>query len=792
MKLHSVVLATLILALPILAHADPTDDAQPGSSGSTSGGLEEIVVTAQRREQSLMTVPTSIQAVSGQELNNIGVASLGDLQFITPGFLPTTSSGYQELFIRGIGNSVFVGPDPSVATYIDDVPRIWGSMPDNLMTLDTSRVEILKGAQGGLYGRNATGGVVNVVTRQPNTETAAAEAQVSYGNLSTLKATVYFNLPVVNDTLAWNVAFERDSHDPYVQNIAVKNQYTAADFAGNGNVFGVLPLTPAGQAAFLNNFDSPQNGFESQNTYTANTKLRWTPFEHFSATLAGDYYYKEDTDGSQLQLATPAYTQGYVTGLNGLAGLGFTPNLPPGFVQQQRKWDAGYNTPENVGLKDWGSSLTAIYNAPFADFTSITAYRSQHTLLNQDLGAATVTDGGITVDNEKYFFYQELRAVSTNSGPIHWLGGGTYLFDHYGGATSTSLLGIFSEEIVHVDDQIKNYTIYGQAGYDITPELSLTSSVRYLKELNNILYGCCAGGAVFPNPQTLSQPEHAIIPSATLSYSIPDGNVYARWARGFKAGGFNPVASPSSFAGVPLSDGEEFGPEKVDTYEVGYKESLLNRRLQVTGDVFYNHYTGLQQTAHATADYQNAIILAIVNAGAARTYGAEGSVTYRVIDPVTVGANIGYLSAKYTNYVSPITTPQVLTPGDLSGTQMTNAPKWQMSFTAALDQPISGNLRLVGNVLVTYISTVLFDQSDLPCTGGLVYPACLPNAVSPGYWLTNLHVGVKTANDKYEVALFANNVFDRAYYTYGASDGNGNDLIWGAPRIFGVQLTGKY
>jgi iron complex outermembrane recepter protein len=791
MKLQLVLLSTLVLALPLLARSDPTEDTSTGASSANSGGLDEIVVTAQRREQSLMSVPTSIQAVSGQELNNIGIESLGDLQFITPGFLPTTSSGYQELFIRGIGNSVFVGPDPSVATYIDDVPRIWGSMPDNLMALDTNRVEILKGAQGGLYGRNATGGVVNVITRQPSTDAAAAEAQVSYGTLSTLRAGVYVNLPMA-DTLAWNFAFERDSHDPYVANIAVKNQYTAADFAGNGNVFGILPLTPAQQAAFLNNFDDPQNGFESQNTYTANTKLLWRPVEHFSATLAGDYYYKDDTDGSQLQLETPAYTQGYVTGINGLAGLGFTPNLPPGFVQQQRKWDAGYNTPEEVGLKDWGTSFTALYNAPFADFTSISAYRSQHTLLGQDLGAASVTDGGITVNNEKYFFYQELRAVSTGSGPVHWLGGATYLSDHYGGATSVNILNLADTELVHVDDLIKNWTVYGQAAYDITSNLSLTSSVRYLHETNTADYSCCTGGAAFATPETLSAGEHAIIPSATLSYAIPDGNVYARWARGFKAGGFNPVASPGAFAGVPLSDGEEFGPEKVDTYEAGYKESLLNRRLQVTGDVFYNHYTGLQQTAHATADYQNAIILAIVNAGAARTYGAEASVNYRVIDPVTVGANVGYLNAKYTNYVSPVTTPQVLTPGDLSGTVMTNAPKWQLSFTSTLDQPISGNLHLVGNVLVTYISTVLFDQSDLPCTGGLAYPSCLPNAVSPGYWLTNLRLGVRTANGKYEVALFANNLFDRAYYTYGASDGNGNDLIWGAPRIIGAQLTGKY
>ncbi len=739
-----------------------------------------------------MTVPTSIQAETGPQLNDQGIKSLGDLQFTTPGLLPSTSSGYQELFIRGIGNSVFVGPDPSVATYIDDVPRIWGSMPDTFLGLDVDRIEILKGAQGGLYGRNATGGVVNVVTRQPSMDTPAAEAQVAYGQFSTLNAATYINLPIISNVLAWNLAFEKDSHDPYVNNVGVKNQYSASDFNGNGDVLGFLPLTPAGQAAFLNNFNYHQNGFENQDTYSANTKFRFQPVDNFKVTLAGDYYYKADTDGTQLQLQTPSYTQGYVTGPNGLAGLGFTPNLPPGFIQELGKWDSAYNTPQFVGLKDWGTSLTAVYSAPFADFSSITAYRSQHTLLNQDLGAAPVTDGFIIVDNHKYFVYQELRAVSTGDGPIHWLGGGTWLNDQYQGVTSTNILNLFNEEIVHVEDSIKNWTVYAQGGYDITSKLNLTASVRYLSETNTADYSCCTGGAPFPTPESLSRPEHSTIPSTTLSYAIDQGNVYLRWARGFKAGGFNEVASPADFAGVPLSDGEEFGPEQVDTYEAGYKQSLFDRKLQVTGDVFYNHYTGLQQTAHATPDYQNEIILAIVNAGSARTYGAEASVNYQIINPVTVGVNIGYLDAKYINYVVPVTVPQVLAPADLSGTQMTNAPKWQMAFTGALDMPINDKYRLVGRVVTSYISETLFDQSDIPCTGGAVYPACLPNAVAPAYWLTNLRIGVKTANDKYELAIYGNNIFDRPYYTYGASDGNGNDGIWGAPRIVGVQLTAKY
>src|SRR5579859_7243892 len=146
---------------------------------SDSGGLQEIVVTAQRQEQSVLSVSDSVQALAGQQLQDVGIHDLTNLQFVVPGYLPTMGSGYTQIFIRGIGNSVFVGADPSVATYIDDVPRIYGSMVNQL--IDVDRVEVLKGAQGGLYGRNATGGVVNVVTRQPQTNTLTATGLIDYG-----------------------------------------------------------------------------------------------------------------------------------------------------------------------------------------------------------------------------------------------------------------------------------------------------------------------------------------------------------------------------------------------------------------------------------------------------------------------------------------------------------------------------------------------------------------------------------------------------------------------------------
>ena len=756
-----------MVSAPAFAQQAGSPPPAPGAGGA----LGEIVVTSERHAQNILTVPAAIQAESSEQLNDAGIHDFTDLQFITPGYLPSDGSGYTQLFIRGIGNSVFVGPDPSVATYIDDVPRIWGSMPNQF--IDVQRVEVLKGAQGGLYGRNATGGVVNIISRQPNTHEMEATGSISYGEFNTVSAAGYLNIPLA-DSLALSLAVEDDSHDPYIKNLAISNPYSAADFTGTGS-FG----TQAQTAALLNSYVKPQSGFAGANTYGGDSKLLWRPTSTFKITFGGDYYFKNDTGGSQLVNVTPAYTGAVVQGLLSAFGTNPVSALPAGFVQPSGKFQSAIGDTQNVQLRDWGWSATAVWNAPGVDVTSITALRGQHTEYLVDLGASSIPTVSASVDNKKQFIYQEFRAVSTSQGPFHWLGGATFLNDYYTGATSVGYFGLPGAPSVHVHDLIKNYTVYGQLGYDITSKLNLTASLRWLQEDNTANF-------VYPSVSTAASSEHALIPSATLSYALDHGSVYFRWARGFKAGGINPVAAPSTFinAGVPLSDGAVFGPEKVDTYEAGYKQALLDHKLQITGDLYFNQYTGLQETGHAEAAYAGSIILAIVNAGSAQTYGAESSVTYQLFRPVTVGFNVGYLSAKYINFVIPVTSPQVLAPTDLSGTRMLNSPKWQLSFTVNLDQPINDKYRLVGNLVESYISSQIFDQS--------LIPGVLPNAVGPAYAITNLRLGVRTTDGKYEAAVYANNLFDRAYYTYGSSDSFGNSMSWGNPRVVGVQLTAKY
>ncbi len=734
--------------------------------------LREIVVTAQRVRQNVLAVPAAVQAMTGQELRDKGIQKLTDLQFDVPGYLPTTGSGYTQIFIRGIGNSIFVGADPSVATYIDGVPRIYGSMVDQL--IDVKRIEVLKGAQGGLYGRNATGGVVNIITRQPEVDKFKGNALFDYASFNTIRVAAYLNLPI-NDKMAFNMSVERESHDPYIRNVSRNPApYTAAMFPG-GSALGTAQQT----AATLDSVLHPPRGDNSIGLTAADAKLLIKPVDNFRVTLAGDYTLQTGNSGGQLYSGVPAFNQILLTGI--LGAFGANAQLPPGFLQKPgESFTESVGEPTFVHLIDYGESATMVWDLPTVALTSISAYRYQQTFFYTELGGDTVPIISVAVHNFKHFFYQELRAVSRGSGPFHYLGGATFLRDIFTGNTTTYTLALAPNPgAAHVVTSVHDWSVYAQLGYDFTRQLNLTVSGRYLRETNDTKFAQ-------PVVAGASTVETAFTPSATLSYKLGAGNVYARWARGFKAGGVNPVASPTAF---PLSsEGSVFGPEHVDTYEIGYRNTLWHDRAHFTTDIFYNNYTNLQVSAHAQPAYESQIVLAIVNAGKARTYGWEETFDALVARGLTLGVNAGYLNAKYLQFA--IQNNPVLANFNLDNTTMTNSPKWQLGLTANLDEPITDRLDLVGNLLESYTSSLVFG----PAAGQPFGPGTptLPEPGTPAYWITNLRVGLQTSDGKYGVAVYANNLFNRAYFTQGTSTGVGNQYIWGDPRVIGGEITASF
>lgn len=761
-------LGAATIAMAIAGPAMAQDRAAPADQAQENGtNLAEIIVTAQRQSQNLLDVPLSVTAQSGEELTKLGVRDIVGLQFTVPGFVPFSRSDSTLIFVRGIGNGLFTGADPSVSTYIDDVPRVYGQLVSALV--DVERIELLKGAQGGLYGRNATGGVLNIITRQPSTEGFEANVRASYGTKETVQVAARINVPL-GEKAAFSLSGMRDSHDYYFPNDAYGSAgYSAANFP-LGSYLG----TPQQTADFFNTGVKQPKGYGNRDFWSAYGKLLLLPTEDLTITLAGDYNKKDDSEGMQARQEFPEYMratfQNFFTNF-GIAGA----VLPPGSIfSSDRKFHVTRGTDSRNVLESYGGSLTAVLGLGAIDLTSITAYRKHYAAAFDELGDVNFPLLNNDSVKRAHFFYQEVRAATVGDGPLQLIGGATYLKNHFAQTSVTFILPpLYTTPLTSSVARTTNWSVYAQATYDLTTALSLTASGRYIHETNRTAFSS-------PSASTTSAKVKRFLPSATLSYRFDGGgNVYARWARGFKGGGVNPVVPPSDF---PTTLGSVFGPEIVDTFEIGLRAPLADRRVQLTSAIFYNDYRGLQISTPAKPTYP-AIIYTIVNAGSARTWGAEASLTWKVLSPLTVGVSGAYLNAKYKTFRIPDGTP--IQPFDSSGQTMKNAPKFQFSAYADLDLPVSDRFRVVGSVLSAYTDKILFSNSGAP--------GVLPAGIQPSYWIVNGRVGVATIDDRYRVSIFANNLLNKEYFAFAASTGaTGNTVTLANPRIVGVEAEVKF
>ena len=819
-------------------------DAPPAPPANSSTGLQDIIVTAQRKAENVINVPLSIQAITGKSLQDHNIQKFDQLNFTTPGFVVQSGTGYTEAFIRGVGNAVLVGADPSVTVNIDDVPHVYGSLISDFANVE--RVEVLKGAQGGLYGRNATGGVVNIITKQPG-DKWAGDATVSYGSYSTFDASAYLNVPIVSDKIDWNIAANRYAHDGYVKNKAPKNPYASGVFPGDlanyDSTSGLACSPPAancvanGGLSFLNpgsNISLPGLGkqqpgphqLNNQNVWNVDTKLLIKPTDNFKITIGADYTAKNDAGGDgwglfpdagyhgpnnlpqplQTQTGAPCgfFVCDSIPGSSSLTGSALDyDSLIRAFLGQ-----AGYTANinqihhieslfQNLGPQkaygaylayaptwDYGGSIRAVWSLPGVDITNISALRWNESKFQGDIGAGPVPMAGFQVHVKRHYFYQELRAQTTSSGPFHLLGGATYFSDRIDNRINGQFVG-FTLAPTFNTEKTKSWSIYGQAAYDFTSALTLTASLRYIHETRNDLFPPDATDPIDPGAQVTKSLEHKFVPAATLSYKTHDGTIYARWARGFKTGGINPLVRPSRYdqiGGVLIcsaphapdcNENLTFKGETVDTYEIGWRTNLFNHRAQFTTAVFYNDYRDLQTVVGGNAANPD-VSETFVNAKKARTYGAEASLTVRVAKPLTISGNIGYLNAKYTNFV--FLSNAIINGANNTGNRMQMAPKWQGGVTVDLDQPITDRLNLVGSVLASYTSSYFFSADNNPITK------------QPGYWNVNARLGIRSSDRHYGIFLDVENVFNKTYFAFGSSYGNpdGTDHaanVYGTPRV---------
>lgn len=496
--------------------------------------IEDIVVTAQRRNERLQDVPIAVAAMSGTELQARGINSTEALAAVVPGLTVTTAGPSGKLFIRGIGaDAGDPANEPSVATYVDGV---YVAAPSATIFEFSSveQVEVLKGPQGTLFGRNATGGVVLVKTKDPSF-TPGGSVELGYANYDTFTASAYLTAPIT-DKVAFNIAGQvRDQGDGFGRNLV------------------------RGDKTYI------------RDDLSIRAKLLFEPSEDTHILLAGDYD-RMNTSGNDYQ------------GPQGSIGLdGQLIDLAP--------YDTINGAVSRTNIRNYGGSLTVEHDFGGAALKSISAYRRVRGPENDsdlDKSPAPIALSDLVIMQRAYS--QELHLASTGNGPFKWLLG-AYYFDTKAGYDPAGFDGTDFGIRVNVTGLVytKSLATFAQGTYALTPELNVTAGFRYTwdRQKHRTMTEAPLLGVLVPwetDRQKVSKPTWRL----AVDYKFtPDILGYVSYNRGIKSGGYSPLEAASS----PL---DNFAPERLDAYEAGLKTELLDRRLRFNLSAFWYDYKNIQ------------------------------------------------------------------------------------------------------------------------------------------------------------------------------------------------------
>jgi iron complex outermembrane recepter protein len=731
-------LAICFTATQAQAQQSANDTAQ-----GQSAGLEEIVVTAQRRSENLQKVPVSVSAVTSDALASAGIRNGADLGRIVPALSVFTTSGAVQPFLRGVGTpSSLQGYESSVAVYVDDtyISRV----PPSLLELSSiERVEVLKGPQGTLFGRNASSGLIRIITRDPSHD-PVLEGSLGLSNYGTFRGTLYASTGITS-------------------NLAVDVSGLITDQAdGWGRNFGI------------------GGKWGKDTTKAARTKVKWEPTSTTSVILSADYTHSRNSF-----IANSQYNYGPYRGYS----------EPPYGLQPRRGfYDIETNDPPIVVEENYGFSGKIAQDLSFGTLSSITTYRkdtgynvfdsdfSSQPFLRADLYGFTKT------------FTQELQLASRKSSDFTWIAGLYYLnsragylpsrFTGDGIDVAAPLLGLpAGTHLVsdtYAENRNKSYAGYAQATYHVTPTTGITLGARYTKD---DIAGV-GSSQIYPvggTPFTLSTVnESSSFKKFTYKAAIdqqvtPDVLVYVSQSRGYKAGLYNTLPVNNTPA----------KPEVLDATEIGVKSELFDRKLRLNAAGFYYklHDAQFQQFNGPTVQ--------VINAKSARIWGAE-------IDGVAVLArglqlrfSGGYLDTKYTSFTNaqtPVPNPNTdpalgpvggyldnLAPYDASGNRIVRAPKWTANIGANYELETSaGNFNF--DVNYSYTGNFYWDADNV--------------LKQPGYGLLDAQIKYTfPQQERFSVRLWAKNLTKREYYVaeIQSSGARGSSAMPGAPRTYGFD-----
>ncbi|MFM8819947.1 MAG: TonB-dependent receptor [Phenylobacterium sp.] len=781
--------------------------------------VDEVVVTAQLREQSLQDVPIVVTSVSAQQLQDAGIRDIKDLTIVTPGLTvtSTSSAAVTTARIRGIGTvGDNAGLESSVGIVIDGVYR-----PRNGVAFtdlgEPDRIEVLKGPQGTLFGKNTTAGVINVITKRPTFNlSAVSEATVS--NLDGFGGSVSLNGPLVEDAVAAR-----------------------------------LFVAARGRDGYYNSVNQPNNN--NQNFYTGRLQVLFTPSPDLDVNVAIDYTKRDERCCGAVQILNGGTAA--LIGALAPAGAGLSNPVDPASFR-----DYG-NRSFRKEITDKGISVQTDWTTPWFDgakLTSVTAYREWRQAGGGDVdwtGADIAYTPGFEGPDPAFLgfktFTQEVR-LAGKTDKVNWLVGAFYSREDldslvrtvtYGTQWEPFLSGLLGGQLPLFTGQPATGQVYrpGQGQKDtyaqeqegfalftnnsiqVTDALELTIGARYTwedKSLNSFWsntdgaigcttalaraqaiggpipangslirpggllaggYGllCLAAhnprfGQIGKNAQSLDEQEFT--GTVKAAYRLNEQVMaYASYARGYKAGGFNldriatTTQTVAGQATAPVLD-TRFARELVDSYELGLKNTLFDRSLLLNATVFYQDYQDFQLNAF------NGLVFTVTSVPEVVSQGADVDfLWFTPVDGLTVNGGVTYAETAYAK-----STPVALG-ARLAGTRLSLAPLWSGSLAFSYETNLTDDL--VGKVALNAKSVSSYNTgSDLA-----------PVKTQPGFTTVNARLGLGSQDKRWAVEAWAQNLFDETYYQVAfdapVQPGSFNAFL-GQPRTYGLTLRYSY
>ncbi|HCG0968794.1 TPA: TonB-dependent receptor [Pseudomonas aeruginosa] len=746
----------------------PAEEAPPLASSLTDKAdtaLGKVTVTARRREEDSQKVPTPITVLGGETLEAQRISRVQDLQQV----LPSVNVAYiharqSSVAVRGIGNNpASDGLEGSAGIYLDNV---YLGRPGMAVfdLLDIEQLELLRGPQGTLFGKNTTAGVLNISTRAP-TFTAERTVEVSGGQDGYFQGRGTVSGPL-GETLAGRLSAYRTRDDGYIKNI---------------------------------HDDNYLNGGERQG---ARGQLLFEPNEDFSLRWIADYNEEDSSNGSMVVYG------GAERFWQRAALVGASPLRDP----QRRK--VNINGRQHVSVHQGGSSLEANWNlAGGYRLTSISAYRYWHfTPANDEqLNVSAINDTGVEVHDRQ--FSQEIRLASPTGGAFDYVVGAYAFRQNLGNKTFTSYgpladlyllganLGALNDTYSKANGKIEtdSFALFAQGTWHLTERLDFTAGLRGTYEEKNAkverfapLGGAAVGGvgAAVRNGQLgaydsgdLSQYNFAPSALLSLSYQFSDDLLgYASLSHGEKSGGVNLAVGSAPSAGA---DSLLVGPERANDAELGLKSTLFDRRLLLNANLFWTGIHGYQATTLYQAPGSTQLVQVLANAGSVRSRGLEFEATALPLRGLTLNFNGSYNDVTYLSFKDAPCPAEVSTrPGapsscDLTGQRVVGASKWIANLNGEYQWRLDDRFQPYVSASYAYRSAAegTLDNSDL--------------SKIDGYALVNLAAGLRSdlGDGQLDTSVWLKNAFDKDYYLSAFASINGSyTASVGQPRTLGVSL----